>query len=96
MKIFLLGLMGTGKTYWTKRLSKKLKVGGYDLDQMIEAHEEKTISEMFAEEGEDHFRKTESKILRWFGEKKSFVIEKRVCIIPNTDPTRRRRKAFAV
>ena len=74
MKIFLLGLMGTGKTYWTKRLSKKLKVGGYDLDQMIEAHEEKTISEMFAEEGEDHFRKTESKILRWFGEKKSFVL----------------------
>jgi shikimate kinase len=74
MKIFLLGMMGTGKSYWTKKLSKKLKTGGYDLDFLIESHEERTISEIFAEEGEDYFRKTEAKILRWFGEKKIFVL----------------------
>ena len=74
MKIFLLGMMGTGKSYWTKKLSKKLKTGGYDLDFLIESHEERTIAEIYAEEGEDYFRKTEAKILRWFGEKKIFVL----------------------
>ena len=74
MKIFLLGMMGTGKSYWTKKLSKKLKTGGYDLDFLIESQEERTIAEIFAEEGEDYFRKTEAKILRWFGEKKIFVL----------------------
>ena len=74
MKIFLIGMMGTGKTYWAKKLSKKLKVGGYDLDFLIESHEEKTISEIFAEDGEAYFRRSEAKILRWFGEKKAFVL----------------------
>ncbi len=74
MKIFLLGMMGTGKSYWTKKLSKKLKNGGYDLDFLIESHEERTIAELFDEEGEAYFRKTEAKILRWFGEKKTFVL----------------------
>lgn len=74
MKLFLIGMMGTGKTYWSKKLSKKLKTGGYDLDFLVESHEEKTIAEIFAEDGEDYFRKSEAKILRWFGEKKSFVM----------------------
>lgn len=74
MKLFLLGMMGSGKTYWVKKLSKKLKTGGYDLDYLIESHEEKTIAEIFAEDGEEYFRKSEAKILRWFGEKKSFVM----------------------
>ncbi|MBV9987580.1 MAG: shikimate kinase [Chitinophagaceae bacterium] len=74
MKIFLLGMMGTGKTYWSKILGKKLKIGGYDLDFLIESHEERTISEIFAEDGEEYFRKTEAKVLRWFGEKKTFVL----------------------
>ena len=74
MKLFLIGMMGTGKTYWSKKLSKKLKVGGYDLDFLIESHEEKTIAEIFAEDGEDYFRRSEAKVLRWFKEKKAFVL----------------------
>lgn len=73
-KIFLIGMMGSGKSYWTKFLSKKLKIGGYDLDFLIESNEEKTIAEIFSEDGEDYFRKQESKILKWFKEKKSFVL----------------------
>lgn len=73
-KIFLVGMMGTGKSFWTKFLSKKIKTGGYDLDYLIESNEEKTIAEIFAEDGEEYFRKQESKILRWFKEKKSFVL----------------------
>ncbi len=74
MKIFLIGMMGSGKSYWTKSLSKKLKTGGYDLDFLIESQEEKTIAEIFAEDGEAYFRKAEAKILRWFREKKAFVL----------------------
>jgi shikimate kinase len=69
-KIFLLGMMGSGKSYWTKFLSKKLKTGGYDLDYLIESNEEKSIAEIFSEDGEEYFRKQESKILKWFKKKK--------------------------
>jgi shikimate kinase len=74
IKIFLIGMMGSGKSYWTKYLSKKIKTGGYDLDFIIESNEEKSIAEIFAEDGEDFFRLQEAKILRWFKEKKTFVL----------------------
>lgn len=74
MKVFLIGMMGSGKSFWKQQLSAKLKTGGYDLDSIIESVEEKSISELFEEEGEASFRKIESKLLRWFGEKKSFVL----------------------
>ena len=74
MKIFLVGLMGSGKSYWTKQLAKKYKTGGYDLDYLIEVKEEKTIAEIFTEDGEDYFRKVESTVLKWFAEKKTYVL----------------------
>ena len=74
MKIFLLGMMGTGKSYWKQLLAKQLKTSGYDLDFIIEAQEEKSISEIFNEDGEKYFRETEAKLLRWFAEKKIFVL----------------------
>jgi shikimate kinase len=73
-KIFLIGMMGSGKSYWTKKIGKWIKSAGYDLDDLIEMNEEKTISEIFSEEGEEYFRKTEAKILRWFKEKKKFAL----------------------
>lgn len=73
-KIFLIGMMGSGKSYWAKKIAKWNKCVGYDLDELIEMNEEKTIAELFSEDGEDAFRKIEAKILRWFKEKKKFVI----------------------
>lgn len=74
MKVFLIGMMGSGKSFWKQRLSAKLKIGGYDLDSIIESVEEHSVSELFEEGGEASFRKREAKLLRWFGEKKSFVL----------------------
>ena len=74
MKLFLIGMMGSGKSHWKKKLATKMKVGGYDLDFLVESHEEKTITELFAEDGEDYFRQSEAKVLRWFAEKKAFVL----------------------
>lgn len=73
-KIFFIGLMGAGKSYWSKKVSKWIKSAGYDLDALIEMNEEKTIAEIFAEDGEDYFRKTETKLLKWFKEKKKYVL----------------------
>src|SRR3954452_23429633 len=73
-KIFLIGMMGAGKTFWAEKLKKRLKVPAYDLDALIEMMEEKSIQEIFAEDGEEHFRKAEAKMLRLFSEKKQFIV----------------------
>jgi shikimate kinase len=74
MKIFLIGMMGSGKSFLMKSLAKKLKVGGYDLDALIEAMDERAVCEIFAQDGEEYFRKQETKMLKLFGEKKTFVL----------------------
>lgn len=74
MKIFLIGMMGSGKTYWAEKLKKKLKIAAYDLDALVEMMEEKTIAEIFEEDGEEYFRKAETKMLRLFAEKKQFIL----------------------
>ena len=73
-RIFLIGMMGSGKSHWLKPMAKWNKSVGYDLDAFIEMNEEKTIAEIFNEDGEAYFRKVESKILKWFKEKKKYVL----------------------
>jgi len=73
-RIFLIGMMGAGKSHWLKQMVKWNKSVGYDLDALIEMSEEKTIAEIFNEDGEAYFRKVESTILKWFKEKKKYVV----------------------
>jgi shikimate kinase len=63
MKIFLIGFMGSGKTHWGKLLSAKLQLPFHDLDSLIVARENKSISELFAEKGEEYFRYLEKETL---------------------------------
>jgi shikimate kinase len=63
MKIFLIGFMGSGKTHWGKLLSQKLNLPFFDLDEQILSHEEKDITEIFAERGEEYFRQKEKETL---------------------------------
>jgi shikimate kinase len=63
MKIFLIGFMGSGKTYCGKQLSGKLHIPFYDLDELVVTERGKTINEIFAEEGEEYFRLKEKEIL---------------------------------
>ena len=56
MNIFLVGLMGSGKSFWAHKLSNVLKIPSFDLDREIEKAEGKTIPEIFAEKGEVYFR----------------------------------------
>lgn len=71
---FLLGLMGSGKNFWTDRLAQLLNIPSFHLDDAIEKSEQKTISEVFAEKGEDYFRLKETEILKSFSDKNLFVL----------------------
>jgi len=74
MKIFLIGMMGSGKSYWAERLGRKLQLPRFDLDQLIEDVEDRTISRIFEESGEDHFRKMESIVLKWFADRDAYIL----------------------
>ena len=64
MRVYLIGFMGCGKTTFGKKLARKMNVDFIDLDKQIEAHEGKSVSEVFAEKGEAYFRELESSLLQ--------------------------------
>jgi shikimate kinase len=62
--IYLTGFMGSGKTTIGRALSEKLGIPVIDTDEMIEKKAGKTIPAIFADEGEERFRKYEQEILK--------------------------------
>ncbi|MBX2961771.1 MAG: shikimate kinase [Cyclobacteriaceae bacterium] len=64
MKIFLIGLPGSGKSTLGKSLAELLDLPFVDLDQAIEYHCAKPVHEIFEKEGEDKFREVEAELLR--------------------------------
>lgn len=64
LRIFLVGFMGSGKTFWGRSWSEKSSLDFYDIDEMVEFNESKPIATIFAEDGEEHFRNLETSELR--------------------------------
>lgn len=62
-RIFLIGMMGSGKSTCGEILAKKQDLPFYDLDKEIEKREGATIPKIFNEKGEAYFREKESQIL---------------------------------
>lgn len=62
-KIFLTGFMGSGKTFWGKKMGFKLSMPFYDLDEEIVKSEGMAIVDIFSDKGEDYFRKAEQNML---------------------------------
>lgn len=60
MKIFLVGMTGSGKSTLGKQLALRMNYSFLDSDQWIEEKEGKTIPEIFQQNGEPYFRKLES------------------------------------
>lgn len=56
--------MGVGKTTIGGKLAEKLKYYFLDCDQEIEDSESKSIKEIFAQDGEGHFRSVEKAIVK--------------------------------
>ncbi|MBV7328738.1 3-dehydroquinate synthase [Chloroflexi bacterium TSY] len=72
--IILTGFMGTGKTTIGQSLAKRLNREFIDMDTQIEAHYGKPISQVFADEGEPHFRVTEARLCQQLSEQSGLVI----------------------
>ena len=68
MNIYLIGMMGSGKSTLGKTLSEKIQKSFIDLDSEIEKTGGKSVSEIFNQDGEDHFRKLESEELKQYSE----------------------------
>ena len=66
--------MGAGKTTIGKALSKELGIIFYDLDWYIENRMRKTVSQIFAERGEEGFRKIEYNMLHEVAEFEDVII----------------------
>jgi shikimate kinase len=73
-RIFLVGYMGAGKTTLGKAFAKAMNLSFVDLDWYIEERFHKTISQLFAERGEDSFRRLEQNALHEVGEFEDVVI----------------------
>ncbi len=74
VRIFLTGYMGAGKTTLGKAFARELGLSFIDLDWYIESRFHKTIPQLFAERGEDGFRRVEQNMLHEVGEFEDVVV----------------------
>lgn len=72
--IVLCGFMGCGKTTVGRRLAKLMNREFYDLDKYIEQKEKMSVSEIFAQFGEEGFRLRETQAVREISKKGNAVV----------------------
>jgi shikimate kinase len=72
--IYLIGMMGSGKTTIGKYLAQDLNYNFVDTDQELEARKKKPISDIFQKSGETNFRELETKVLEDLSDKTNHVI----------------------
>ena len=72
--LYLIGMMGSGKSSTGRPLAERLGYGFVDVDAVIEQVAGSSISEIFAREGEDSFRDLETQVLRSISERHSLVV----------------------
>lgn len=67
--------MGSGKSTIAKKLSQTIHLDAFDLDEIIEKSQKKSITELFSERGEVHFRKLEhNTLVELLSDSKSFIL----------------------
>lgn len=72
--LFLIGYRGTGKTTLGKFIAKNLNKNFLDTDDLIVEIANKTIPEIFKDDGEEKFREYETKALKKASEMKNTII----------------------
>jgi shikimate kinase len=75
LKVFLIGLPGSGKTTLAKQVAETIYLDFIDLDKEIEKNYRMRVEEIFSNKGEPHFRKLESETLKqWCDSDSGFVM----------------------
>ena len=72
--LYLVGMMGCGKSSTGRILARKLGYRWLDADQVLETAAGRTIPTLFAQEGEEGFRAMETDVLRQMGQWHSCVV----------------------
>lgn len=72
--IVLCGFMGSGKSTIGNLLSRKMGMAFIDLDTYIEKKENKSVSQIFADSGEEYFRQLERDAVKELAYKKSIIL----------------------
>lgn len=72
--IFLVGMMGAGKTTIGRALAKALGREFVDLDQAVEARCGVPVSHIFEVEGEEGFRKREATLLNHYSNQRNLIL----------------------
>ncbi|MEG3859884.1 shikimate kinase [Microcoleus sp. herbarium12] len=63
VNLYLVGMMGAGKTTVGRILARELKYRFFDTDELIVRVANQSIAEIFARQGEEAFRELETKVL---------------------------------
>jgi len=72
--VYIIGFMGSGKSTAGKKLAASLGWTFIDLDRKIEERAGKTIPQIFAQDGEEQFRKIESDVLKSVKDKTETIV----------------------
>ena len=72
--IVLIGMPGCGKSTIGYRMSQKINYSFFDADKYLEEKENRIISDIFSKEGEEYFRKLETKYLKDLSKKEQIII----------------------
>ena len=83
--VVLVGFMGTGKTTVGKILAGRLRKKFVDMDRLLEERAGKSISRIFAEDGEAHFRSMERALVQELAAGENQVIAAGGGIVLNAD-----------
>ena len=65
--LYLIGFMGSGKSTVSRHMSRALDVPKIEMDEVLAERAGKPITQIFAEDGEEVFRRMETTLLREIG-----------------------------
>ncbi|MBE9164480.1 MULTISPECIES: shikimate kinase [Microcoleaceae] len=74
VNVYLVGMMGSGKTTVGRILARELKYRFFDTDELIVRVANQSIAEIFDREGEEAFRELEAKVLAELSAYKNSIV----------------------
>ncbi|WP_320673533.1 shikimate kinase [Prochlorococcus sp. MIT 1341] len=83
--LYLIGMMGSGKSSTAVPLAKMLDYKFIDIDEIIEKSTKKSIQRIFAEDGESSFRAIEHQVLNEVGQHHSLIVATGGGVVTNSE-----------